>query len=77
MSGQPACGKCGRFVNPRAPGVAWCRGGEFGEDTSYRCSPCTDKNGIPQSHGNKLTGPWQGRNPATRAALAAARAKEE
>lgn len=66
------CDRCGRFMNPDAPGASfsrtWYEDGHGGElrDPEFRCSPCTDKHGV--GYTNCAPGyPGSGRNPLANA----------
>lgn len=67
---QPRCECCGAFVRADAPGVSWAQ--QYGydmdgvpdlHDPTYRCSPCTDKNGLRGTNCNETTCKYHGRNP--------------
>lgn len=64
------CNKCGRYVNDGAPGVSWAQSWSTGwggvpdlHDPGFRCSPCTDKHGIPPTNCNETERKYHGRNP--------------
>lgn len=62
------CDRCGRFMNPDAPGASFSRvwyqdgyGGEL-QDPEFRCHPCTEKHGVGYTN-CAPTFPGNGRNP--------------
>lgn len=66
------CDTCGRFVGIHSPGVSWGQQWSYDmsgspdlHDPRYRCSPCTDKHGIPRTNCAPNYG-GNGRNPTTR-----------
>lgn len=46
------CDRCGRFINPCAPGVSWSQTRTWMtlSDTVYRCAGCTHKHGARQTN---------------------------
>lgn len=63
------CRRCGRYVNPVAPGVSswqswtYCMDGSPDlNDPVFQCSPCTDKNGYEFSNCHPPSA-YQWRNP--------------
>lgn len=68
----PKCDCCGRFIAAAAPGVSWSQSWSYDmsgcpdlHDPTYRCSPCTDINGIKPTNCNETSGSkYNGRTPA-------------
>lgn len=69
MDLRTRCDACGRFLSEGAPGASWgqCWGYDMEGcpdlyDPVFRCSPCTDKHGLPPTN-CAPSYPGQGRNP--------------
>jgi hypothetical protein len=67
---QTRCDCCGHFVQEGAPGVSWAQQWSYDyegtpdlHDTTFRCSPCTDKHGMKGTNCDETRGKYHGRNP--------------
>lgn len=71
---QTRCDCCGKFIRENGPGVSWSQSYSYSmdgtpdlDDTTYRCSPCTDLHGIKPTNCNESQSPYHGRTPVATA----------